>query len=177
MTIRFGSSDTHPPIPEPPMDGRLEELLGWWRALGRSPPAWEADHVQALRPWMGTLLVVRYHGADEETARVALYGTTLASVLGEDLTGQSLREAAGPDDPEPLLRGYAKARTTGRPHWCVVALTRDGTVEMAYQRLLLPFRSGDALRILAALRYQKYPDRGWHYAGTGARSLHCRLLD
>lgn len=177
MTSSFDNLKSTSSLPEPPVDDRLRALVDWWRGLGGQPPRWEGDHVQALKPWLGTLLVARYHGADEDSAHVTLYGTTLASILGEDLTGLSLREAAGPDDPDALLCGYAKARTSAKPHWCVVALGGSPEPEIVYQRLLLPFRTDGEDRMLAALLYQRVPERGWTGESTKPRTLYSRLLD
>lgn len=159
------------------IDASLARLVDWWRTLGGSPPRWEPDHAQALRPWLGNLLIARYNGGGEETARISLYGTLLASLLGEDLTGMTLREAAGHDGANDLLRGYAEARAAARPHWCMVAAGRRTEPDRVYQRLLLPFRNGWEERVMAALVHRRAPAHGKVGIGPVVRIIEARLLN
>lgn len=153
----------------------LGSLAAWWRGLGDLPPAWDPEHVHALRPWIGNLLIVRYDGPDETRARIALYGTTLSAVLGRDLTGLSLADASGPQDARSLLDGYRLARTMSRPHWCRISGWSGEKRMLAYERLLLPFRNGDEQRILGAMTLTKLPPE-WVRDAYDLRAEDGRLL-
>ncbi|MBL8688170.1 MAG: PAS domain-containing protein [Rhodospirillaceae bacterium] len=116
---------------------RIHELHRYW-LMKRGSAALPAkrdfdplDHLQAL----GTLMILER--LDDGDYLYRLYGTKAAEQFGRDLTGQRLREVAGPVVPFFIAK-YDRCLELGRPLYTVHRPVQMRTVALL-ERLLMPF--------------------------------------
>jgi hypothetical protein len=123
--------------PETVANPLIHDLYRYWsEKRGTAPlPAKRdfdpLDHPQAL----GTLMVLERE--DDGDYLYRLHGLKAAEMFGRDLTGQRLREVAGPVAPFFIAK-YDRCLELGRPLYVIHRPVQMRTVAML-ERLLMPF--------------------------------------
>jgi hypothetical protein len=152
-----------------PCDPSLRPLLAWWRGLPRHDgrlPLWDLEHIFALKPWLGYLLIIRFP-ADGSAPWYSLYGMELVNFTGNDLTKRTMSTAATAPGSSSLYPAYRDVAQRHCPYWGRVQVELPHGSSIGYERLLLPFasRGTDAdLRVLGAIRFDRYLPRDWETA-------------
>lgn len=152
--------------PLTPKHDDIGALLDWWLALptgkGKAPE-WCADYVHQLRPWMGSLFVVRFPGGDRMAGQYTLSGTQLVRAFGFDMTGAPLTPTTFGRGSEQVMKAYWQAMDSLRPVYSRNSFTRSGRSTVHYERLALPFVNAEGVvdRILGVMYFLERPPEDW----------------
>lgn len=136
-------------------DPKLADLLSYWAARrhGRSLPLRRDLLPEDMGALLGRIALIEVEPAHGDF-RFRLVGTRLRSVLGADLTGQSLQRLT-PPHLEALLRNYCRAAIAEQVPQCVQVTARRDRRSFTYLVLMLPLsQTGQAAdRLLLAFNW------------------------
>lgn len=163
--------DADPAIPDPPQPvaaahAEILAFLQWWRTLDRPAgglPAWTPELVFGLRPWIGSLFMVRFPDGTLESAYYSLIGIRLVSQFGFDLTGRKVARPNLGAGSFRIANAYRKALESRRPVYSRYCFARPSRLDLVYERLVVPFAAGGGPvdRLLGALYFLNQPPDGW----------------
>lgn len=129
----------------------LQPLLTLWcqRRGGRRFPAWESVTAEDLAPWINRIHVIA-HLSDGDFF-FHRFSPVSAARLGFDMSGRRLSEIILSPRATASTSSYRRCLSLARPlNDTVPADFNDGAQHTAYDRLLLPFGSGEKPDLLLA---------------------------
>lgn len=117
-------------------------------------PSRESFDFDDFLPWMGrvSIMEVLTGGAD---FRYRLYGTTLAEVMGEDLTGKYVRNITRPDGDRYLRRLQEIATRRNPLVFSGECFWRARNITLRYEEVLCPVSggAGDVSKIIGVTSF------------------------
>jgi hypothetical protein len=152
---------------------RLRTLAGHWQSQstdGRLPGHGAIDP-QALRPWLGHLLLVDVAaGGKDFTYRV--YGSGVADTFGTDMTGRSPQEFPA-HHVEIILGPYRAVVATRAMRFTVHILSIRGRKFASWERVILPVGNlrGEVDQLLVGIYRVRVADYGCYRASVEAEGI------
>lgn len=152
---------------------RLRNLAAYW--LGQSangaPPGHGAIDPQALRSWLGHLLLVDVAGGGEKFI-YRVYGSDVADTFGRDMTGRSPQEFPA-HHVEIIQRPYREVVAARAHRFTVHILSIRERKFAAWERVILPVANirGDVDQLLVGIYRVRIADYGRYCASLEAERI------
>jgi hypothetical protein len=153
--------------------GRLRALAAYWRdqSSDGSLPGQTAIDPQAMRAWLGHLLLVDVIAGGEEFV-YRVYGSGVADTFGRDMTGHSPREF--PAHHVDIIQGPYRDAVAGRvPRFTAHILSIRERKFAAWERVILPIAnlSGTVDQLLIGIYRVRIADYRGYCASLEAEGI------
>ena len=152
---------------------RLHSLADYWRgqSANGSPPGHDAIDPQAMRSWLGHLLLIDVAaGGEKFTYRV--YGSDVAATFGADMTGRSPQEF--PAHHVEIIQGpYREVVATRAIRFTAHILAIRERKFAAWERVILPVANfrGEIDQLLVGIYRVRVADYGCYCASLEAEQI------
>jgi hypothetical protein len=151
---------------------RLRSLAAHWQgqSMNGTPPGRGAIDPQAMRPWLGHLLVDVDGGGEKFIYRV--YGSDVADTFGRDMTGCSTQEFPA-HHVEIIHRPYREVVATRAIRFTVHILSIRERKFAAWERVILPVANlrGQVDQLLVGIHRVRIADYGCYCASLEAERI------
>jgi hypothetical protein len=152
---------------------RLRNLAEYWtsQSAGGGLPGHAAIDPQAMRAWLGHLLLVDVVGAEPKFV-YRVYGSGVADTFGKDMTGRTPREF--PAHHVDIIEGpYREVVRSRAPRFTVHILSIRERKFAAWERVILPIGNfrGEVDQLLVGIYRVRIADYGCYCASLAAEQI------